>query len=195
MTKAKLYFTVGDPQEINDLEVPNLSISGISTLGVTSTSNLTSQNISVSGISTLGVTSTTNLTTQDILVSGIATLGVTSTSNLTTQNISVSGITTISNGPVLIGSAVSTGSTTQLLQVTGDSYISGSLGIGTTTPTSNLQVIGNALFTGITTVGLGTTSTPPSNYQLSFELTSNTNLRIKVRGSDGVLRTTNFTLA
>ena len=44
------------------------------------------------------------------------------------------------------------------------------------------------------TVGLGTTSSP-SNSQLSFELTSDTNLRIKVRGTDGVLRSGNITLS
>jgi len=70
----------------------------------------------------------------------------------------------------------------------------GNLGVGSTNPTSKLTVVGNALITGITTVGLGTTSTPPSNSQLSFELTSNTNLVIKVRGTDGVLRTANITL-
>jgi len=69
------------------------------------------------------------------------------------------------------------------------------VGIGTTNPTSKLEVIGNMLVTGITTVGLGSTSTPPSNSQLSFELTSDTNLRIKVRGTDGVLRSANITLA
>jgi len=51
------------------------------------------------------------------------------------------------------------------------------------------------LITGIATVGLAATSTPPSNSQLSFELTSDTNLRIKVRGNDGVLRSANITLA
>ena len=58
-----------------------------------------------------------------------------------------------------------------------------------------LQVSSNTLISGITTVGLAATSTPPSNSQLSFELTSNTNLRIKVRGTDGVLRSANITLA
>lgn len=52
----------------------------------------------------------------------------------------------------------------------------------------------NLVVSGIATVGLGTTSAP-SNSQLSFELTSNTNLRIKVRGTDGVLRSANITLA
>jgi hypothetical protein len=69
------------------------------------------------------------------------------------------------------------------------------VGIGTTNPTSTLSVIGTALITGISTVGIGTTSTPPSNSQMSFELTSDTNLRIKVRGSDGVLRSGNITLS
>ena len=99
------------------------------------------------------------------------------------------------SGELLVGSSTSTGTASQLLQVDGGAYVSGNLGIGTTTPTSKLQVIGTALITGITTVGLGTTSTPPSNSQMSFELTSDTNLRIKVRGTDGVLRSANITLA
>jgi hypothetical protein len=42
------------------------------------------------------------------------------------------------------------------------------------------------------------TATPPTlstNRQMVFNLTSDTNLRISVRGSDGVTRTTNLTLA
>ena len=90
---------------------------------------------------------------------------------------------------------VDSGTVGQVLQVTGGAYVSGNLGIGTTTPTSTLTVAGTALITGITTVGLGSTSTPPSNSQMSFELTTNTNLVIKVRGTDGVLRSANITLA
>ena len=69
------------------------------------------------------------------------------------------------------------------------------VGIGTTTPTSKLTVVGDVLVSGITTIGLANTSTPPNNSQMSFELTSDTNLRFKVRGSDGVLRSGNITLA
>lgn len=69
-----------------------------------------------------------------------------------------------------------------------------SIGIGTTNPTSKLHVVGDVLITGITTVGLGTTSAP-SNSQMSFELTSNTNLRIKVKGTDGTMRSVNLTLS
>jgi hypothetical protein len=73
--------------------------------------------------------------------------------------------------------------------------VDGNIGIGITNPTSKLHVAGNTIVTGIATVGLGATSTPPSNSQMSFELTSNTNLRIKVRGTDGVLRSADITLA
>lgn len=76
------------------------------------------------------------------------------------------------------------------------------VGIGTTNPTSKFHVngdltitSGNSIFSGITTLGLGATSTPPSNSQLSFELTSNTNLRIKVRDSSGVIRSADITLS
>lgn len=55
-------------------------------------------------------------------------------------------------------------------------------------------ITASQLNAGIATVGLGTTSSP-TNSQMSFELTSNTNLRIKVRGTDGVLRSANITLA
>jgi hypothetical protein len=52
----------------------------------------------------------------------------------------------------LVGSATSTGTASQRLQVTGGTYISGNLGIGTTNPTQSLHVQGNTLITGIATV-------------------------------------------
>lgn len=132
------------------------------------------------------------------------------TNNLTSGSIfsvnDVSGIPSIDvdasgtielgpyGGNVAIGSTGLTGTVSQPLQVTGGAYVSGNLGVGVTNPSSKLSVVGNALITGITTVGLGTTSSP-SNSQLTFELTSDTNLRIKVRGTDGVLRSANITLA
>jgi hypothetical protein len=45
-----------------------------------------------------------------------------------------------STGEVLIGSATSTGTASQTLQVTGGAYFSGSVGIGTTRPVTNLNV-------------------------------------------------------
>lgn len=74
----------------------------------------------------------------------------------------------------------------------GDFTISGNATLG------SLTVIGqstlSSTLTGITTIGLGVTSSPPNSH-LTFELTSNTNLRIKVKGTDGVIRTADVTLA
>jgi len=72
----------------------------------------------------------------------------------------------ITNGPVVIGTATSTGTASQKLQVTGGAYVSSSVGIGTTNPTSALTVVGSGtstsqLFvTGITTVAAGSTAAP-----------------------------------
>lgn len=61
--------------------------------------------------------------------------------------------------------------------------------------TGSPNIIVNSITAGISTVGLGTTSTPPLNSQMSFELISNTQLRIKVRGNDGILRSVDLTLS
>lgn len=80
------------------------------------------------------------------------------------------------------------------LHVIGDSSFISKVGVGTTNPKTNLHVVGDSLITGITTIGLGTTSSP-DNSQLTFELANNTTLRIRVRGTDGVVRTGIVTLA
>jgi hypothetical protein len=51
------------------------------------------------------------------------------------------------------------------------------------------------IVSGISTIGLGATAVPPSNSQLSFFLLNNTTLRIAAKGTDGVLRFANITLA
>jgi hypothetical protein len=56
------------------------------------------------------------------------------------------------NGPVLINTFTETGTASQALQVSGGAYVSGSVGIGTTIPTSKLHVIGDTLVTGVSTI-------------------------------------------
>jgi hypothetical protein len=48
---------------------------------------------------------------------------------------------------------------------------------------------------GITTVGLGSTSSPQLNSQMSFELTNNATLTIRVKGTDGMIRVGIVTLS
>ena len=106
----------------------------------------TARNARVTGITTLGITSTTNLTAQQLNVSGVSTFaGITTVtgSTLFSKQLNVSGVTTFVNGPVLIGSATSTGTASQRLQVTGGTYVSGSVGIGTTNPREEIDVIGD----------------------------------------------------
>jgi hypothetical protein len=68
-------------------------------------------------------------------------------------------------------------------------------GITTITPVTELNVNGGLIVSGVSTVGLGTTSNLTTNSTLSFELTSNTNLRISVRGTDGMIRSADILLA
>jgi hypothetical protein len=56
----------------------------------------------------------------------------------------------VTSGPVLVGSATSTGTALQRLQVTGGAHISDNVGIGTTNPTEKLQVLGNVKVTNST---------------------------------------------
>jgi hypothetical protein len=59
-----------------------------------------------------------------------------------------------SGGNLFIGSATSTGTASQTLQVTGGASFTGvgsSVGIGTTNPISKLHVVGNVYITGVTT--------------------------------------------
>jgi len=168
------------------------SIAGtLSHTGTTATLNSTTS-ANTTNIATGAVTAN-NQKTINIGTGGVA--GSRLQINIGPTNIGVSTVVVNPGTNVFIGSASSTGTASQPLQVTGGAYVSENVGIGTTIPTSKLSVVGNALITGITTVGLANTSLPPSNSQMSFELTSDTNLRIKVRGSDGVLRSADITLS
>jgi hypothetical protein len=68
-------------------------------------------------------------------------------------------------------------------------------GITTITPTTNLNVNGGLIVSGVSTVGIASTSNLTEDSTFTFELTSNTNLRINVRGTDGVIRSANLTLS
>ena len=77
------------------------------------------------------------------------------------QGLRITGVSTFTTtaGPVLIGGGTSTGTASQPLQVTGGAYVSGSVGIGTTNPTSTLHIVGGDTRLGgvIETVSTATT--------------------------------------
>lgn len=68
-------------------------------------------------------------------------------------------------------------------------------GISTITPSTRLLINGNLSVSGVSTVGIASTSSLTDNSTFTFELTSNTNLRVRVRGTDGIIRSTNLTLS
>ncbi len=106
------------------------------------------------GISSVGITTSVGIGTTaptsrlhvvgDGLFTGIITAsgfsgGPLSGSNGNFSNLQVTGISTFVNGPVLVGSAASTGTASQRLQVTGGGYVSSNFGIGITNPSTLLH--------------------------------------------------------
>ncbi len=155
------------------------SISGTSVVGTS---------LSISGISTLGIASATNLTSQQLNVSGISTLGVTSATNLTSQQLNVSGISTFTNGPVLIGGGTSTGTAGQVLQVTGINssvYIGGSVGLGTTNPTSKLWIEGDGYFTGVVTATSFSGNASSASYATNAGYSTSSGISTNLKGGSG----------
>jgi hypothetical protein len=65
----------------------------------------------------------------------------------------------------------------------------------------DIKLADDSLFTNLScknviqSPGIGTTVTPASNGDLVFETTSNTSVTLKLRGSDGVVRSASLTLA
>ena len=138
--------------------ITQLNVTGISTLGITSATNLTSQSLVVSGISTftngpilVGTTTSTGTASQRLQVTGGAyvseNLGIGTTNPQykldVVGDINFTG-TFRQNGDQFVASRWTSGS--------GDNiYRLSNVGIGTTNPTSKLHVIGDANITGVLT--------------------------------------------
>jgi hypothetical protein len=154
------------------------SFVGIASTATTALGFSTTANINTSGIITassfvgslVGIASTaTNLenasgiTTGTIArerLSGTYDINITGSIANTGQvldNLTVSGFSTFTSGPVVIGSGIQTG--TSKLQVTGDTFITGSVGIGTTNPVGQLHVSTGPVIIG-TATSTGTASQP-----------------------------------
>lgn len=62
-------------------------------------------------------------------------------------------------------------------------------------PALSIATTGDATLKGNLTASPPASATPASNGQMTFELTSNTTLKVKVKGSDGTVRSVSLTLA
>jgi hypothetical protein len=113
----------------------------------TATTATTSGYATTAGIATYATYATSSGIATYATTAGIATYATTSGVSTSVvggigsiTQLQVTGISTFTNGPVFIGAATSTGTASQPLQVTGGAYVSGSVGIGTTNPTSKLDI-------------------------------------------------------
>jgi hypothetical protein len=81
---------------------------------------------------------------SEIRVNAIKNRSGLGTVTFTDTGLLISGITSFSlgNTNLIVGSATSTGTASQRLQVTGGAYVSGSVGVGTTNPTQKLHLEG-----------------------------------------------------
>jgi hypothetical protein len=128
----------------------DLQVTGISTLGITSTTNLTSQQLNVSGISTFSgiTTSTSSLFANQLSVSGVSTFSgiTTSTSSLFANQLSVVGPSTF------VG--ITTNNSTLFANQLSVAGVSTHIGISTFQSTlfaNQLSVVGPSTFAGIAT--------------------------------------------
>ena len=76
------------------------------------------------------------------------------------------------NSTVIIGVGSSTNFQNQKLQVGGGAYLSGSVGIATTSPSSALHVVGNAIVTGIVTIGTASVTINGNTNTITAGITS-----------------------
>ena len=225
-------YVQGDVRITGDLSVDDITFDDatLSNLTVTEALNVTSPGIStfggyvdinsdvdisgtlnVVGLSTFGgyvdINNSVDIS-NDLNVTGIATIatlnatGIGVTNFTVYNNLSVGGISTFTNGPVLIGSGTSTGTASQTLQVTGGTYVSGNLGIGSTNPTSKLDVIGDVRVTGVITAttfsgnvsaGVGTITTLSSTNGTITNLTGTSGTITNLTGTSGTITTLNST--
>ena len=139
---------------------------GIAT--ITLSSNIVGTALSISGISTLGVTSATNLTAQQLNVSGVSTFaGITThTASLFGTQASFTGIVTgsqlVSN--IATGTAPLTVTSTTVVSNLNSQYLNGQLGsyyttAGNLSGTIPSAVLGNStVYVGTTAIALNRTS-------------------------------------
>jgi len=136
----------------------------INTSGIITASGFVG-NITGTATTANNVSSTININTSGIVTAntfyGTLVGSLSSTTGQNFPSINVSGLSAFTDGPVIIGTATSTGTSSQRLQVTGGAYISDSIGIGSTNPRTPLQVETYGIKTGVGTffasVGISTT--------------------------------------
>ena len=135
----------------------------ISVASSTRVDNLNAQYVGGFGAPTsqvIGATDTQTLTNKTIALGSNTISGTLAEFNsaLTDADfVSIAGTETLSNKTLLVGTATPTGTASQPLQVNGGAYVSGTLGIGTTSPDQAFKLVvqGSGNFIGSVTASDG----------------------------------------
>ena len=158
--------TLGGSTSLFYSKSKKLETSGI---GVTVTGTIQSDNLNVGTGGTVITTTSTGLV-------GIGTTNPTSTLTVSgttsTNQLNVSGVSTFTNGPVLIGTATSTGTASQRLQVTGGTYVSGNVGVAVTSPSFAVDVSGDTRVQSTGKMRFGGTA-GTTNFYIQYNSTAN----------------------
>ena len=110
--------------------------------------NIVGNNIQYVGYGTITNLQGINLNYGVGVVTNLTSTNITA-SNITANTSLVSaGLVSFRNGPVLIGGGTSTGTSNQKLQIAGNSYFNGTIGVGTTNPRVTVDIIGNEVVSG-----------------------------------------------
>ena len=156
----------------------NVNTTGVITAATFSGNATTASYATLSGISTYsntsGIATYSNIAgiATYALNSGISTNVIGGVGSL--SQLSVSGVATFTSGPLFIGTDTSTGTSGQLIQIDSGAYVSGSIGIGTTNPTSKLSVVGGDISVGVGTAhGIILTSPNGTQYRLIVDDSGN----------------------
>jgi hypothetical protein len=127
------------------------------------------------GASFVGVVTATSFSGSGANLTGVG-IGSTGSINtsgiITATSLNITDVTTITNGPVLIGTATSTGTASQRLQVSGGAYVSGNLGIGTASPAFKADIAGDARITSTNKMRFGGTA-GTTNFYIQHNSTTN----------------------
>ena len=182
---------VGTGVTINSGIVTATTFSGNLTGNVTGnlTGNVTGNATGLSGTPNITVGA---ITASSAVISGNVSVAGTITYEDTTNVDSIGVITArngvvVSSGNVLIGTGTSTGTASQLLQVTGGAYVSGNLGLGASDPFQKLH-IQNTTSPLTLNLKLNKDSTTNDYAEISFQLWEGASSGETVFGGSGTSR-------
>ena len=182
---------VGTGVTINSGIVTATTFSGNVTGNITGnvTGNVTGNATGLSGTPNITVGA---ITASSAVISGNVSVAGTITYEDTTNVDSIGVITArngvvVSSGNVLIGTGTSTGTASQLLQVTGGAYVSGNLGLGASDPFQKLH-IQNTTSPLTLNLKLNKDSTTNDYAEISFQLWEGASSGETVFGGSGTSR-------